>query len=182
MTCQIKVIGANGLVTQTRALLDSASSISFISKRLAQLLSLPRRSHNTRISGIGGSIVHSSSRGLVQFSVTSLNPGGKTISVEAVVLPKITSVLPSSPVRFDPKWKHLSSIPLADPDFGTLGNIDLLRRANVFCRVVHHGQWFEVSGAPAHSRRVWMGDSRNCPHYGFSMTAYGHLLFLNPNF
>ena len=86
---------------------------------------------------------------LVQFDITSLNPGGKRISVEAVVLPRITGVIPSSPVMFDPKWKHLSRIPLVNPDFGTPGNIDLLLGADVFCRVVRHGQRFGLSGSPS---------------------------------
>ena len=149
MTCQIKVVGHDGMITQARALLDSASSVSFISERLAQHLRLPRRSHNIRISGIGGSAVHSSSRGLVKFGVTSLNTGGKTISIEAVVLPKITNVLPSSYVQFDPKWKHLSRISLADPDFGTPGNIDLLLGADVFSRVVRQGRRIGPSGTPS---------------------------------
>ena len=55
MTCQVKVTGLDGLTTKARALLDSASSTSFITERLAQYLHLPRRHHNMRISGIGGS-------------------------------------------------------------------------------------------------------------------------------
>ena len=101
--CQIKVVGNNGLVTQARAYLDLASSISFISEQLAQLLRLPCRPHNMRISGIEGSIVHSSSSRPVQFGVTSLNLGGKTVLVEAVVLSKITSILLFT------QWSSISS-------------------------------------------------------------------------
>ena len=91
----------------------------------------------------------SSSRRLVQFSISSFNLGGKKISLEGVVLPKITSILPSNPVTFNPKWKHLSHIPLVNPDFRTPGNIDLLLGADVFCRVVHHGQRYGPSGTPS---------------------------------
>ena len=38
MTCQLRVVTANGQVTKARALLDPASSTSFITEQLAQLL------------------------------------------------------------------------------------------------------------------------------------------------
>ena len=41
------------------------------------------------------------------------------------------------------------NISLADPDFSTSGNVDLLLGANVFSRVVLHGRQFSPSGTPS---------------------------------
>ena len=62
------------------------------------------------------------------------------IEVEAIVLSNITSELPSSPVQFRPKWKHLKGLTLADPNFGVPGRIDLLLGADVFSQTVLNGR------------------------------------------
>ena len=54
MTCQVQVLGPDGTTSQVRALLDSASSASFISERLTQHLRLSRHHYGTKVSGIGG--------------------------------------------------------------------------------------------------------------------------------
>ena len=63
MTCQLRIVTTSGYVTKARALLDSASSTSFITERLAQHLRLPRSPRALQISGIGGVDTHLSSRG-----------------------------------------------------------------------------------------------------------------------
>ena len=79
---------------------------------------------------------------MVNFKITSLGSKGKTPDVEALVLPKITSVLPSHRIPFSRKWKHLRNLLLADLDFGTPGTIDLLLGADVFSPAVLHGRRF----------------------------------------
>ena len=53
-TCSISVKSSNGSVVVARALLDSASSASFVSEHLTQTLSLPRTKIDIVISGIVG--------------------------------------------------------------------------------------------------------------------------------
>ena len=120
MTCQVRVTSPDGHSSMARGLLDSASSASFITERLAQRLHLPLRHHEMKISNIGGASTKSP-QGMVDFKITSLGSEGKTLHVEALVLPKLTSVLPSHPIPFSRKWKHLMNISLVDPDFGTPG-------------------------------------------------------------
>ena len=86
---------------------------------------------------------------MVDFKITRLGGEGKALDVEALVLPKITSVLPSHPIPYSRKWKHLTNISLADPDFGTPGSVDLLLGADVFGRAVLHGRRFGPSGTPS---------------------------------
>ena len=70
-----------------------------------------------KISGIGDASTKSP-RGMVDFKIARLGGEGKALEVEALVLPKIESVLPSHPIPYSLKWKHLTNISLADPDFG----------------------------------------------------------------
>ena len=100
MTCQLRVVAANGQVTKARALLESASLASFITERLAQLLQLPRVRRSLQISDIEGVDTHLTSRGIVCFNVTNLSHETYQLPMEAVVLPNITVDLP---VRHIPK-------------------------------------------------------------------------------
>ena len=54
MTCRVLVKAPDGTYVEARALLDNASSASFISERLSQSFQLPRANQNLRISGIVG--------------------------------------------------------------------------------------------------------------------------------
>ena len=54
MICLVSVGAPDGTPVKAQALLDNASSMSFISERLAQSLCLPRSTQNTRISSTAG--------------------------------------------------------------------------------------------------------------------------------
>ena len=57
----------------------------------------------------------------LQFTLPS-----KKFKVIAVVMPRVTCDLPLHPVSFDLQWRHLEGIPLADPNFGLPGRVDIL--------------------------------------------------------
>ena len=149
MTCRVKIVAPDGSTTHARALLDSASSTSFITERLVQRLRLVRRNCSVKISGIGATSDQPSSRGITNFNIARTDNWGKTIPVEALSLSEITSDLPLHPVTFDGKWKHLQGLQLADPEFGEPGKIDLLLGADIFSQVVLHGRRFGRSGSPS---------------------------------
>ena len=71
------------------------------------------------------------------------------MKLEALVLPKITSDVPSCNVVFDGKWKHLADLELADPDFGTPGSVDMLLGADIFSHTVLYDRRFGPSGTPS---------------------------------
>ena len=54
------------------------------------------------------------------------------MAVEVVVLPEVTTDVPSTSVPFNNYWKHLPNLQLADPDFSTTGHINLILGATVF--------------------------------------------------
>ena len=140
MTCNVTVISPAGYSVQARALLDSASSTSFVSEKLAQCLHLPRSSQNALISGVAGLARNCSTQFITHFGVCSTYSPTRKIDVTAVVVPRVTCDLPLHPVPFNSKWNHLSNICLADPGFGHPGRIDLLLGVEVFIDAVYQGR------------------------------------------
>ena len=149
MSCQVQVIASDGSTTIARALLGSASSTSFVTERLAQRLHSRRQHHYTQISGISGITTHSGSRRVVNFKVSPTTRRHKVMAVEAVILPEVTTNVPSTSVPFNNNWKHLSNLQLADPNFSTLGNIDLILGGNVFSCAVLYGRRLGPPGLPS---------------------------------
>ena len=91
MTCYVKVKSPEGSVITARALLDSASSASFVTERLARALNLPH------ISGVTGITTTSPLKSVASFSIITTSPPGETIDVVAIVSPIVTCDLPLSP-------------------------------------------------------------------------------------
>ena len=148
MTCRVLVMSPDGFTTQARALLDSASSASFVSERLAQHLHLPRHRRQAQITGVGGLTHQCLGQSVVHFSIKPLSSIQKSIQVEAIVLPKVTSDLPLHPVSFGRNWHHLSGLCLADPDFGSPSRLDLLLGVDIFSDVMLHGRRSGLPGTP----------------------------------
>ena len=139
MTCQVMVETPNGAV-KARALLDTGSSASFVSERLAQSLRLRRHTQNARICGIAGLPHSDGKQSVTQFSISSTNSLGRRHSVKAFIVPKITGDLPVHPVTPERNWSHLEGLQLADPDYNKPGNIDLLLGVSTFVEVIRHGR------------------------------------------
>ena len=134
------------LIVKARALLDSASSASFISERLVNSLCLPRLRQNTTISGVAG-LTHSSIQALT--NVTILSPQTSLrFNLNAIIVPRVTCDLPIHPVTPKSTWNHIANIPLADPEFGRPGRIDLLLGVDVFTEALLHGRRVGVPGSP----------------------------------
>lgn len=138
----------DGTTTQARVLLDSTSSTSFVSERLAQCLHLPRLRRQAQITGIGSLAHQSLAQTVVHINVAPMLPTGERLEVEAIVLLKVTSDLPLHPVPFNHEWYHLSGICLADPDFGSPGPVDVLLGVDIFSNVLLHGRRSGPSGSP----------------------------------
>ena len=138
----------DGASTKARALLDSASSASFISKRLVNSLHLPRSHHTTRITGIADLSHDSRSHSVGDFIVCPRDDPSIQFRVSAIVVPKVTCDLPVHPVPLDPSWSHLKRLHFADPHFGSPGAIDLLLGVDLFVETLRQGQRQGPPGAP----------------------------------
>lgn len=149
MTCRVQVITPQGMITHARALLDCASSSSFISEHLVQHLCLPRSKRTAQISGIAGMSSPSTTQSVVHFEISLAWSTDAVFEVEAMILPKVTCDLPINPVQMDQAWHHLSRLRLADPDFGVPGKIDILLGIDVFTSVLCQGWRSGPIGSPS---------------------------------
>ena len=158
MTCKVLVTSPDGLTIEARALLDNASSTSFVTERLVQTLHLPRSHKSIQIVGIAGVSPSAPTQSVASLSIKSIYGQGNSIGVSAIVLPTVACDLPVCPVSNDLSWTHISDIPLADPAFGQPGRIDILLGVNVFVQVLRHGRRNGPIGSPvALETRLWMG-------------------------
>ena len=86
---------------------------------------------------------------MVNVQVTEWTQQRRIHTVVALILPKITSDIPATPLGSQDSWKHLEGISLADPDYGTPKAVDLLLGTDVFSRLVLHGRRFGPCGSPS---------------------------------
>ena len=174
MTCQVVVTSPDGLSVEARALLDSASSASFISERLAQNLRLPRSTQNARITGIACLSHKSPVQSVADFRISAVKPNSKAINVAAIVVPRVTCDIPRHPIDLDLSWNHLSDLNLADPGFGQPGRIDLLLGVDIFAQVVLHGRRIGPPGSPVafQTEFGWVLAGETNSHVPELMTAH----------
>ena len=157
MTCCVIVSTPNGLYLQARAILDSASSASFISERLARSLHLPFIHRVTSITGIATLTCGSTTHSVTTFSGSAVSSLSNQITITAVVIPKVSCDLPVNPVPRDSSWKHIEGIQLADPEFSKPGRVYILLDVDVFVNVLWHGQRIGPLDHLLLSNQVWMG-------------------------
>ena len=78
-------------------------------------------------------------RGTLNFKVAGVRSGEKQIKVEASILLKVNADIPTLRVFLVTKWKHLSHLEFANPDYGTPAQVDILSGGKVFSKAVLHG-------------------------------------------
>ena len=72
--------------------------------------------------------------------------------MEASVLPKVTADLPTILVSPVTQYKHLSGLELADLDYGTRAQVDILLGGKVFSKAVLHSWRCSPTGTPSASK------------------------------
>ena len=166
MTCQVQVVAPDGTSIKARALLDSGSTMSFVSERIVQSLGLNRQSQRLTVSGIGGMSSKSPLSFVSMLEVSSLYVPKTKYAITAVVVPRVTCDLPLQPVYNSSNWSHISNLSLADPDFGTPGRIDLLLGADIYADVLLHGRRCGPPGTPTalETRFGWVLTGRTQAH------------------
>ena len=80
MTCHVLVSAPNGSSIEVRAILDSASSASFISEHLAQSLCLPPSNQNARILGITGISYKPPIQSIATFDISAVRSLSKNLA------------------------------------------------------------------------------------------------------
>ena len=116
MTAEVVLSGPRDHQMIGRALLNPASTASFITERAAQHLKLRRKKQEFSVSGIGGTQCLTQGHAVVNVNLKLVQNYMSLHSVQAIVLPSLTKHLPITSL---PKgdWPHLSALKLADPKF-----------------------------------------------------------------
>ncbi|XP_059054112.1 uncharacterized protein LOC131848314 [Achroia grisella] len=135
-TALVDIVDNKNRCFTIRALLDNGSQHSFISSELFKRLNIKSIQSTIRISGVGQSLTQSNER-------CEINIRSKTCDystrVQCMVLPCITSIIPSKPVDYK-LLRIPDNIHLADPSFNEPSVIDLLIGADVFWDMLYESR------------------------------------------
>ncbi|XP_046404684.1 uncharacterized protein LOC124170045 [Ischnura elegans] len=128
-TVCVKIEAPSGKLLKVRALMDTASDSSFVSEWVVQTLQLRKTIVNVPVTGVQGCETGVSTSAVNLRILSSFDPRFE-LKVQALVLRKLTSLIPSNYVQRE-HWPHLTDITLADPDFAIPSKIDLILGADV---------------------------------------------------
>jgi len=130
---------------KARALIDSGSEATFISKRLFKLIKLPHQVIRAQVKGLNPT-VSAESKKLCQFTIRSPTRPGLQISTTAYVLNQLAGNLPSCPIP-QQFLRDLTKLPLADPKFYESAQIDILVGADVLPSILLIGTRPNICGS-----------------------------------
>ncbi|XP_055842517.1 uncharacterized protein LOC129909461 [Episyrphus balteatus] len=123
------IVEHHGISFTLRALLDPGSEVTFISEEAQTRLKLPAQSIEAHISGINAVITANASK-LCSLILRSNQTPDLTLSVNAIVLKRLTGDLPSCCIeQFE--ISQPIDFPLADPDFKSSSKVDLVLGADI---------------------------------------------------
>lgn len=130
-----------------RALVDQGSQATLIAESCVQRLGLKRYHAKTSmtITGIGNK--NEQPRGYVLCEVTPYNKPEPKLFIEALILPKLTSYLPSIPSFFE-HIPHLKDLPLADPELRSARPVELLLGSDYTNLILLHDNIKGPQGTP----------------------------------
>ncbi|XP_018394544.1 PREDICTED: uncharacterized protein LOC108773282 [Cyphomyrmex costatus] len=126
-TAVVNVVASDGISHSCRALLDSGSQASFISRQLAATLGLQLRPLNVTVSGVN--------------STSSRRPR----TIDCIVTERINEKLPLTTSRRG-DYNIPRNLKLADPHFNVSSKVDILIGAEIF---------WDITAAPAENVRVF---------------------------
>lgn len=135
-TAVIMARNEDGKYIELRALIDQGSTTSFISEDAAQRLRVKRHKNSTTVTGIGATEA-AKSQGSATISMKPRYPSSTELSVEALILKKLTTFSPGD--LAERKWEHTDGLVLADPGYNRSGKIDIILGADVFGVIVLGG-------------------------------------------
>lgn len=136
-TAKINLCGQDGRIWPVRALIDPGSQGSFITENLVQKAGLKKLHTRVVITGVG--ITETGrSQSTVNAMIKSNFFPQIVLETSAVVLKKLTNLLPSCPITVE-NCTNLSKLQLADPNYSTPGSIDMLLGADVYPKIILEG-------------------------------------------
>ncbi|XP_058792416.1 uncharacterized protein LOC131664919 [Phymastichus coffea] len=136
-TAQVIVIESDGQHTRARVLLDQGSEATFISEALVQSLRLSKSRVETNVIGVRGCNAGCIKSATCFTLQSQVDPSFK-LEVNAFVLPRLTSALPSRNfVKFN--LHQFQQISLADPEFHRSSRVDIMIGADLYGQLLRSG-------------------------------------------
>ena len=115
-----------------KAIVDPGATASFISKRAAGRLKLETEKTSTRFVTISGTKTPEFND-LAKIKLKSL-VSSTELQFKAVILPQV--IPPQPTASFKSSWTHLENLELADPEFCTTSEIDLLLSCDIYTQII----------------------------------------------
>lgn len=139
-----------------RALLDSASTHSFVTSSFVNRLHLPRKSAKFSVTTLNN-IESCGTKGITDMLIRSRWDNGFSCNVNALVLTSITTSLPAQSIDMH-QMQHIHSLQLADPTFHQPNPIDILLGCDHFFMCLTDGKRFENQDLPVaqNSKLGWL--------------------------
>lgn len=117
-----------------RCLIDSGSQASFITESCVKNLGLAHQKINVPILGLGcDNPVHIENAATC--NITPVNQNHPPIPVQALILPKLATQMPSVPLSHT-EWPHIKNLKLADPNFFYPQSIDMILGADIISDIM----------------------------------------------
>ncbi|XP_075157769.1 uncharacterized protein LOC142231036 [Haematobia irritans] len=126
-----------------RAFLDQGSQETFIAHRIVTQLGLHTKKSLTRISGLGGALLETSTK----ICSLKLRSRKSTFALEttAIVISNLNHLMPASSQNIT-DWEGLNQIELADPMFYKTARIDMLIGSDILPCILKAGIHRNISG------------------------------------
>lgn len=151
LTAYVKVKHTDGSYILARALLDCASEANFVTEALAQRLCSKRTPANIDVYGISQSVKQVKYKTTI---VVSSRFGSYKSSMEFLVLPTLTRILPTTTVDIS-KWVVPRHLPLADPKFNIAHDVDVIIGVKNFLTILENDQISLGAGLPVLRKTVF---------------------------
>ncbi|XP_059224813.1 uncharacterized protein LOC131997647 [Stomoxys calcitrans] len=125
-----------------RAFLDQGSQETFIANRIVSQLGIPTSKSFTKISGLGGTVLETSSR-VCNLKLRSRR-SSFVLETMAIVISNLNHLMPSATHQID-DWTGLNQLELADPFFYKTAKIDMLIGSDILPCVLKTGVHRNIS-------------------------------------
>lgn len=135
-TALVEIADNNNKYHTIRALLDNGSQHCFISQSLCNQLNIPLIQSSIKITGVGNSVTQATQSCDIQMRAKTNNYNTR---FTCIVLPGITAQMPSLTHTHINNIQIPHNITLADPDFHSPADIDLLIGADKFWELLNDG-------------------------------------------
>lgn len=132
-----------GQLHTIRLVIDSGSQFSIITESCARRLGLTWKPSKRLLSGVGMTTLPAS-KGIISCALSPLKGTSTTINCNALVMPQVTSNLPS--VTLNPSLlSHFESIELADDRFWESRPVDFLLGSDIFLQIISSEKSIKLS-------------------------------------